>query len=153
MREAFRFFRAQAAIQRRLKVLLDVGLEYLRLGQPADTLSGGECLRLKLAGCLALNRKPRCLFLFDEPCAGSHPADVVRLLDCLDSLLQTGHSLIAIEHNLDLIKCADHVIDLGPDAGAAGGRVVAQGTPEEVARVEQSHTGRCLRRTLKLPPL
>jgi excinuclease ABC subunit A len=148
VREAFRFFRAHAAVERRLKLLLDVGLEYIRLGQPADTLSGGECQRLKLAGHLAASRKPRCLFLLDEPTAGLHMADVSRLLDCFDRLLETGHSLIVIEHNLDVIKCADHVIDLGPGAAAEGGRVVAAGTPEEVARVEASVTGRWLRAVL-----
>ena len=148
VREAFRFFRAYPAIERRLKLLIDVGLEYLRLGQPADTLSGGECQRLKLAGHLAASRKPRCLFLLDEPTAGLHPADVSRLLDCFDRLLQTGHSLIVIEYDLDVIKCADHIIDLGPDAGAEGGQVVAAGTPEVVAQVEASSTGRWLRRVL-----
>jgi excinuclease ABC subunit A len=149
VREAFRFFRAYPAIERRLKLLIDVGLEYLRLGQPADTLSGGECQRLKLAGHLAASRKPRCLFLLDEPTAGLHPADVARLLDCFDRLLQTGHSLIVIEYDLDVIKCADHVIDLGPGAGAAGGEIVASGTPEAVAQVEASQTGRWLRRILQ----
>ncbi len=148
VREAFRFFRAQAAIERRLRLLIDVGLDYLRLGQPADTLSGGESQRLKLAGHLASSRKPRCLFLLDEPTTGLHPADVARLLDCFDRLLQTGHSLIVVEHDLDVIKCADHVIDLGPGAGAAGGRVVAAGTPEEVAAAPASETGRWLRRVL-----
>jgi excinuclease ABC subunit A len=147
-REAFRFFRAQSAVERRLKHLLDVGLDYLRLGQPADTLSGGESQRLKLAGHLASSRKPRCLFVLMEPSEGLHPADVVRLLDCLDRLLGAGHSLILVESNLDVIKSADHVIDLGPEGGAAGGRVVAAGTPEEVARVETSATGRCLREVL-----
>jgi excinuclease ABC subunit A len=148
VREAFRFFRAQHNIERRLKFLLDVGLDYLRLGQPADTLSGGECQRLKLAGHLAASRKPRCLFLLDEPTAGLHPADVTRLLDCFDRLLQTGHSVVVVEHDLDVIKCADHVIDLGPGAGAAGGRVVAAGTPEEVAQVAESATGVALRGVL-----
>jgi excinuclease ABC subunit A len=147
VREAFRFFRAQPAIERRLKLLIDVGLEYIRLGQPADTLSGGEAQRLKLAGHLASSRKPRCLFLLDEPTTGLHPADVAHLLSCFDSLLQTGHSLIVVEHDLDVIKCADHVIDLGPGAGAEGGRVVATGTPEEVA-ASDSETGRWLRRVL-----
>jgi excinuclease ABC subunit A len=147
-REAFRFFRAHAAIERRLKMLLDVGLDYMRLGQPADTLSGGESQRLKLAGNLAASRKPRCLFLLDEPTTGLHTADVVRLLDCFDRLLETGHSLIVVEHDLDVIKCADHVIDLGPGAGAEGGTVVAEGTPEAVAAVEESHTGRWLRHVL-----
>jgi excinuclease ABC subunit A len=148
VREAFRFFRAYPAIERRLKLLIDVGLEYLRLGQPADTLSGGECQRLKLAGHLAASRKPRCLFLLDEPTAGLHPADVARLLDCFDRLLQTGHSLIVVEYDLDVIKCADHIIDLGPGAGAEGGEIVASGTPEDVAQVEASQTGRWLRRVL-----
>jgi excinuclease ABC subunit A len=147
-REAFRFFRAQPAIERRLRLLLDVGLDYLRLGQAADTLSGGESQRLKLAGHLASSRRPRCLFLLDEPTTGLHPADVSRLLDCFDRLLQTGHSLIVVEHDLDVIKCADYVIDLGPGAGAEGGRVVAEGTPEEVAEAPESQTGRWLRRVL-----
>jgi excinuclease ABC subunit A len=151
VREAFRFFRAHPHIERRLKLLLDVGLEYIRLGQPADTLSGGECQRLKLAGHLASSRKPRCLFLLDEPTAGLHPADVARLLDCFDRLLETGHSLVVTEHNLDVIKCADYVIDLGPGAAAEGGRLVAAGTPEEVAAVEASHTGRWLRTVLPRP--
>jgi excinuclease ABC subunit A len=149
VREAFRFFRAQPLVERRLKLLLDVGLEYIRLGQPADTLSGGECQRLKLAGHLASSRKPRCLFLLDEPTAGLHPADVARLLDCFDRLLETGHSLVVIEHNLDVIKCADYVIDLGPGAAAEGGCLVAAGTPEEVAQVEASYTGRWLQKVLQ----
>jgi excinuclease ABC subunit A len=148
VREAFRFFRASAAIERRLKLLLDVGLDYLRLGQPADTLSGGEGQRLKLAGHLAASRKARCLFLLDEPTAGLHPADVVRLLDSFDRLLEAGHSLIVVEHNLDVIKSADYVIDLGPGAAAEGGRVVAAGTPEEVARVEESVTGQWIQKVL-----
>lgn len=147
-REAFRFFRAQPLIGRRLKPLLDVGLDYLRLGQPFDTLSGGECQRLKLAAHLAASRKPRTLFLLLEPTAGLHPADVARLLDCLARLLESGHSLIVVEHDLDVIKCADYVIDLGPEAGDAGGFIVAVGTPEEVAQVESSQTGRWLRRVL-----
>ncbi|MCI0458300.1 MAG: AAA family ATPase, partial [Gemmataceae bacterium] len=122
---------------------------YLRLGQPADTLSGGESQRLKLAGHLASSRRPRCLFLLDEPTTGLHPADVARLLDCFDRLLQTGHSLIVVEHDLDIIKCSDHVIDLGPGAGAEGGRIVAAGTPEQVASVPESRTGAWLRRVLR----
>ncbi|MCC6421820.1 MAG: excinuclease ABC subunit UvrA [Gemmataceae bacterium] len=150
VREAFRFFRAQPTIERRLKLLIDVGLDYLRLGQPAGTLSGGESQRLKLAGHLASSRRPRCLFLLDEPTTGLHPADVARLLDCFDRLVGTGHSLVVIEHDLDVLKCADHIIDLGPGAGADGGRVVAAGTPEEVATAPESRTGRWLRRVL--PP-
>lgn len=145
VREAFRFFRAQRGIEAKLKWLIDVGLDYLRLGQPTDTLSGGECQRLRLAGHLASNRKPRCLFILLEPSAGLHPADTHRLLDCFDRLLSTGHSLIAIEHILDVIKCADYVIDLGPGAGPDGGKIVAQGTPEQVAQIAASATGKFLR--------
>jgi excinuclease ABC subunit A len=145
VREAFRFFRAQKHIERRLKLLLDVGLDYLRLGQAANTLSGGECQRLKLAAHLASNRKPRCLFLLNEPTAGLHPADTARLLDCFDRLLATGHSLIVVEYNLDVIRSADHVIDMGPGAAEAGGRVVATGTPEDIARTPESVTGKWLR--------
>ncbi len=128
--------------------MLDVGLDYLRLGQATDTLSGGEAQRLKLAGHLAASRKPRCLFLFDEPTAGLHPADIARLLECFDRLLQAGHSLIVLENQLDVIKSADFVLDLGPDAGKEGGRVVAAGTPEEVAAVPESITGKHLRSVL-----
>ncbi len=145
VREAFRFFRAHGHIERRLKMLLDVGLDYLRLGQPLDTLSGGECQRLKLAGHLAASRKPRCLFLLDEPTVGLHPADVARLLDCFDRLLQTGHSLVVVENDLDVIRAADHLIDLGPGAGQEGGRVVVAGTPEQVAAHDGSKTGQALR--------
>jgi excinuclease ABC subunit A len=145
VREAFRFFRTQRGLERKLKWLLDVGLEYLRLGQPTDSLSGGEGQRLKLAGHLAASRKPRCLFVLIEPSAGLHPADVQRLLDCFDRLLATGHSLLVVEHNLDVIQCADHVIDLGPGAGPEGGTIVAAGTPEQVAACEASVTGRYLR--------
>ena len=109
VREAFRFFRAQRNIEKRLKYLLDVGLEYLRLGQPIETLSGGECQRLKLAGHLATSRKPRCLFILLEPTTGLHRADVEHLLACLQRLLETGHSLLVIEHHLEIIKYADHI--------------------------------------------
>ncbi len=127
-----------------MRHLLDVGLDYLRLGQPVDTLSGGEAQRLKLAGHLAASRKPHCLFLLIEPSAGLHPADVQRLQGSLHRLLDAGHSLVLVEHDIDVIRGADHVIDLGPEAGAAGGRIVAAGTPEEVAQVEASATGRWL---------
>jgi excinuclease ABC subunit A len=134
VREAFRFFRAQPLIERRLKILFDVGLDYLPLGQPADTLSGSECQCLKLAGHLAFSKKPRCLFILCEPTTGLHMADVERLLECFDRLLATGNSLIVTEHNRDVIQCADHVIELGPGAGASGGRIVAAGTPEEIGQ-------------------
>lgn len=149
VREAFRFFRAKRSVERKLKYLLDVGLDYLRLGQSAETLSGGECQRLKLAGHLASSRKPRCLFILNEPAAGLHQADVARLLDCFDRLLETGHSLLVVEYNLNVIKCADWVIDMGPGAGVDGGRIVAAGTPEDIARASDSLTGRHLRALLQ----
>ena len=142
--EAFRFFRGQKKLQARLKSLLDVGLDYLRLGQPANTLSGGEAQRLKLAEQLAVKRHGRTLFLLDEPTTGLHFSDIVKLVDCFDALIEVGHSIIVVEHNLQLMKAADWVIDLGPGAADEGGRLVAQGTPEEVAECEESATGRAL---------
>jgi len=158
-REAFGFFRNQPKVQARLRPLLDVGLEYLRLGQPASTLSGGEAQRLKLANHLvttpgAITRaagRSHTLFLFDEPTSGLHPADTLKLLDALASLLTLGHSLIVVEHTPEVMAAADWVIDLGPGAGDAGGRVVAQGTPEGVARAD-TPTGRVLARTLGRAP-
>ncbi|MGO9598301.1 MAG: excinuclease ABC subunit UvrA [Isosphaeraceae bacterium] len=140
-REAFIFFRHRPKIQARLRPLLDIGLDYLRLGQPARALSGGEAQRLKLAAFLgsstaALNRAgniTQTVFILDEPTAGLHPFDMLRLLDALNSLVDRGHSVIVIEHSPEVMICADWIIDIGPGAGEAGGRVVAQGTPEEVA--------------------
>ncbi|MEX2168160.1 MAG: excinuclease ABC subunit UvrA [Pirellulales bacterium] len=142
--EAFRFFRGQKKLQARLKSLLDVGLDYLRLGQPANTLSGGEAQRLKLAEQLAVRRHGRTLFLLDEPTTGLHFSDIVKLVDCFDALIEVGHSIIVVEHNLQLMRVADWIIDLGPGAADEGGRVVTQGTPEEVAKCEESATGRAL---------
>ncbi|MDX1946551.1 MAG: excinuclease ABC subunit UvrA [Pirellulaceae bacterium] len=147
-REAFTFFRGQAKVQARLKQLLDVGLDYLQLGQPANTLSAGEAQRLKLAAHLSEATRSRTLFLLDEPTTGLHPSDVVTLLDCFEALLSVGHSLIIVEHNLQLMRAADYIIDLGPEAGDGGGRIVAQGTPEEVAACSDSHTGRVLKESL-----
>src|SRR6185295_11146589 len=144
VREAFIFFRGQPKVQARLKRLMDVGLDYLRLGQGANTLSSGEAQRLKLAGYLSGARRNRTLFLLDEPTTGLHFADVVTLLDCFEALLAVGHSLIVVEHNLQLMKAADYLIDLGPGAADRGGRVVAKGTPEEVAACGDSETGRYL---------
>ncbi|MFO0790756.1 MAG: excinuclease ABC subunit UvrA [Pirellulales bacterium] len=143
-REAFMFFRGQRKVQAKLKFLLDVGLDYLRLGQPATTLSGGEAQRLKLAAHLAAKRRGRGLFLLDEPTTGLHFCDIVQLMDCFDALLEVGHSLVIVEHNLQLMKAADWIIDLGPGAADAGGRVVAAGTPEEIAACAESITGRVL---------
>jgi excinuclease ABC subunit A len=147
-REAFTFFRGQRKIQTQLKFLLDVGLDYLRLGQPATTLSGGEAQRLKLAANLAVKRRGRTLFILDEPTTGLHFSDIVQLVDCFDALIEVGHSLIVVEHNLQLMKAADWIIDLGPGAANDGGRVVATGTPEEIANSKESVTGRVLKEAL-----
>ena len=147
--EAFRFFRGQKKIQSRLKTLIDVGLDYLQLGQPASTLSGGEAQRLKLAGRLAAKGATRTLFVLDEPTTGLHPSDVEQLVDCFDALVDVGHSLLVIEHNVPLMMAADWIIDLGPGAASEGGRIVVQGTPEEVAACEASATGEALAEALR----
>ena len=148
VREAFTFFRGRTKVQAKLKRLIDVGLDYLRLGQPANTLSAGEAQRLKLAAYTSSAKRNRTLFLLDEPTTGLHFSDIVQLLDCFDALLSVGHSLIVVEHNLQLIKAADYVIDVGPGAAEEGGQIVVQGTPEQVARSEQSITGRYLAEVL-----
>ncbi len=149
VREAFTFFRGRAKAQARLKRLIDVGLDYVRLGQPANTLSGGEAQRLKLAGYMSSAKRGRSLFLLDEPTTGLHFADVVQLLDCFDALLAVGHSLIVVEHNLQLIKAADYIIDLGPGAADEGGKVVVQGTPEMITHNPESVTGKYLAEALR----
>ena len=148
-REAFSFFRGQPKAQGKLKALIDVGLDYIRLGQPATTLSSGEAQRLKLALYLNSSRKRRTLFLLNEPTSGLHMRDVVRLVDCFDALISVGHSFIVIEHNLQLIKHADWIIDLGPGAADRGGQIVVQGTPEQVVECEHSVTGRYLKTELE----
>ena len=150
VREAFTFFRGSPKVQTRLKQLIDVGLDYLRLGQPANTLSGGEAQRLKLAGYMSAAKRSRTLFILDEPTTGLHFADVTQLLDCFDALVSVGHSLIVVEHNLQMMKSADWIIDLGPGAAEKGGQIVAAGTPEEVARNPRSATGRLLKQALSL---
>ena len=144
VRRAAAFFRGQPKVQARLQQLIDVGLDYLRLGQAANTLSAGEAQRLKLAGYLSAPRRGRTLFLLDEPTTGLHYSDVIQLLDCFEALLSMGHSLIVVEHNLQMVQAADYVIDLGPDAADRGGEIVAQGTPEHVAQCPDSATGRVL---------
>ncbi len=139
--EARQFFRGSAKVQQKLKVLSDVGLDYLRLGQAATTLSSGEGQRLKMAAYLASASRRRTLFLLDEPTSGLHTNDIVQLLDCFDALLEAGHSLIVVEHNLHLMAVADHIIDIGPGPAGSGGRVVASGTPEEIAQCKESITG------------
>jgi excinuclease ABC subunit A len=146
--EAAEFFAAQPAIVRRLKTLQDVGLGYIRLGQPATTLSGGEAQRIKLSRELSKRATGQTLYVLDEPSVGLHAADVARLLEVLQRLVDKGNSVIIIEHHPDIIKSADWIIDLGPEGGDAGGYVVAEGTPEEVAQVEGSYTGQFLQRIL-----
>jgi excinuclease ABC subunit A len=145
IRTAYTFFRGQPKIQSRLKCLIDVGLDYVTLGQPATTLSSGEGQRLKLAAFLALASRKSTLFLLDEPTTGLHFSDIIRLVDCFDALIADGHSLIVIEHHPLLMQAADYLIDLGPGAAEAGGRVIAQGTPAQVAKVSESRTGEILR--------
>jgi excinuclease ABC subunit A len=144
VREALTFFSASPKVLRRLHVLDEIGLGYLRLGQPATTLSGGEAQRIKIASHLASQSGERMLYILDEPTTGLHFDDIAKLLTAFKKLLQAGHSLLVIEHNLDVIKTADWIIDLGPEGGDAGGAIVAVGTPEEIARVPASHTGRHL---------
>lgn len=147
--EANAFFGDVAAIASKLSVLEEVGLGYLKLGQPATTLSGGEIQRIKLAKELSRRSGGRSLYLLDEPTTGLHVADVARLLQLLQRLVDAGNTVIAIEHNLDLIKSADWVIDLGPEGGSAGGRIIAEGTPEQIAEIDGSYTGRALRAALQ----
>ncbi len=146
--EALEFFANLPKIQRKLQVLHDVGLDYIKLGQPATTLSGGEAQRVKLSTELARRSTGKTLYILDEPTTGLHMADVHRLLEVLDRLVDAGDTVVVIEHNLDVIKRADHVIDLGPEGGLGGGRVIAAGTPEELAAVAESHTGQYLKPVL-----
>lgn len=146
--EALEFFHGERRVTSRLKGLHDVGLGYIRLGQPATTLSGGEAQRVKLAANLVAPAHDHTLFILDEPTTGLHFDDIATLLRSFNALIDAGHSLIVIEHNLDVIRAADWVIDLGPEAGESGGHVVAEGTPEQVAQSEQSHTGQFLRKVL-----
>jgi excinuclease ABC subunit A len=146
--EALRFFADSPRIVTRLSVLVAVGLGYIRLGQPATQLSGGEAQRLKLALHISDTQTKNTLFLFDEPTTGLHFDDIKKLLRTFDRLVEKGATLIVIEHNLDVIKCADWIIDLGPEGGDGGGHVVAKGTPEKVAVCAESHTARYLREAL-----
>ena len=139
--EAISFFRNIPQVRAKLQTLFEVGLGYLQLGQHATTLSGGEAQRVKLTAELC----KKTLYILDEPTTGLHFADIDRLLTVLQSLVDAGNTVLVIEHNLDVIKCADYIIDLGPEGGEQGGRVVACGSPEEVARVKDSHTGRFLK--------
>ena len=146
--EAAEFFEPIQAIHRYMKTLVDVGLGYVRLGQAATTLSGGEAQRVKLATELQKRSRGRSIYVLDEPTTGLHFHDVQKLLQVLNGLVEKGNSVVVIEHNLDVIKSADWIIDLGPEGGSGGGTIVATGTPEEVAAIEESHTGRFLAETL-----
>ncbi|MGN0702736.1 MAG: excinuclease ABC subunit UvrA [Lentihominibacter sp.] len=146
--EALEFFRNHPAISRQLQTLEDVGLGYIKLGQPSTQLSGGEAQRIKLASELSRRSTGRTLYILDEPTTGLHFADVDKLLQMLNTLVEQGNTVVVIEHNLDVIKCADHIIDLGPDGGARGGNIVAEGTPEEIAEAEGSYTGEFLKKIL-----
>jgi excinuclease ABC subunit A len=151
VREAREHFSAHRDIERILGTLEDVGLGYVRLGQSSPTLSGGEAQRIKLSRELARVATGRTLYILDEPTTGLHFEDIRKLLRVLDRLVEAGNTVVVIEHNLDVIKSADWLIDLGPEGGAGGGRVLATGTPEQLAHVEESFTGQYLSRVLKTP--
>jgi excinuclease ABC subunit A len=151
--EALEFFRPVSNIAAKLQTLNDVGLGYIHLGQPATTLSGGEAQRVKLATELSRRATGRTLYVLDEPTTGLHFADVEKLLEVLHRLVEGGNTVLVIEHNLDVIKTADWIVDLGPDGGLRGGRIIADGTPEQVAAAAGSATGEYLARVLRGEPL
>jgi len=144
--EAYGFFRDDRMLSRKLLIMKELGLGYLILGQKSNTISGGEAQRIKLAYELSKNKGTRDnLYVLDEPSTGLHPADIEKLIYCLNRLVDSGNSVVVIEHNLDIIKSADYIIDMGPDGGIDGGQVVAQGTPYEICMSDNSYTGRALR--------
>ncbi len=146
--EALVFFDAVPKIKRKLQTISDVGLAYITLGQPATTLSGGEAQRMKLASELQRVSTGKTLYILDEPTTGLHTHDIAKLLEVLQRLVDAGNTVLVIEHNLDVIKTADYIIDIGPEGGTGGGMVIATGTPEEVAKVEASYTGQYLEKIL-----
>ena len=147
--EALEYFENLPKIHRKVQTMVEVGLGYVKLGQSSTTLSGGEAQRVKLATELARTSTGKTIYVLDEPTTGLHAADVHKLIEVLQQLVDAGNTVLVIEHNLDVIKTADHIIDLGPEGGDEGGHVVACGTPEEVAAVEGSYTGRYLKEYLK----
>ena len=149
--EGLSFFDGIPKIRRKLQTLFDVGLGYVKIGQSSTTLSGGEAQRVKLAAELAKRGTGKTIYILDEPTTGLHTDDVSRLLTVLQRLCDGGNTVLVIEHNLDVIKCADHIIDLGPEGGAGGGTVIATGTPEEIAEVKSSYTGQFLKKKLQQP--
>ena len=146
--EGCEFFQNIPKIARKLQTLYDVGLGYIKIGQSSTTLSGGEAQRVKLATELSKRSTGKTIYILDEPTTGLHIADVHRLIEVLQKLVDTGNTVVVIEHNLDLIKTADHIIDLGPEGGDRGGTLVATGTPEQVAKVKESYTGQYLKKML-----
>jgi excinuclease ABC subunit A len=146
--QAYEFFQNVTPVRSKLQALLDVGLGYITLGQSATTLSGGESQRVKLSKELSRRATGRTLYILDEPTTGLHFADTQKLLDMLNQLVDAGNTVVVIEHNLDVIKTADWIIDLGPEGGDRGGRIVAQGTPEDIVAVKESYTGQFLKRIL-----
>ena len=146
--EALKFFENRPQIKRKIQTLYDVGLGYMKLGQPATTLSGGEAERVKLAYELQKRPTGKTIYILDEPTTGLHTDDVKRLINVLQSIVDHGDTVIIIEHNLDIIKSSDYVIDLGPEGGFRGGKIVAQGTPEQVAKTPGSYTGEYLKKVL-----
>jgi excinuclease ABC subunit A len=146
--QAFSFFENIPGVKSKLKTLVDVGLGYVRLGQPATTLSGGEAQRIKIAKELSKKNTGNTLYLLDEPTTGLHFADIHNLLEVLNYFVETGNTVVVIEHNMDVIKTADHIIDLGPEGGERGGYVVGTGTPEEIVEIEGSYTGQYLKSVL-----
>lgn len=142
--DSLEYFKNLPRIERKIQTLLDVGLGYMKLGQPATTLSGGEAQRVKLASELYRRSTGRTLYILDEPTTGLHTDDIDRLLKVLQRLVENGDTVLVIEHNLDVIKTVDHIIDLGPEGGTRGGHIVATGTPEDVVKVKGSYTGQYL---------
>jgi excinuclease ABC subunit A len=149
--QAYRFFENIGAIRNKLKTVIDVGLGYIRLGQPATTLSGGEAQRVKLSRELSKRETGRTVYILDEPTTGLHMEDISKLLEVLNRLADAGNTVVVIEHHMDIIKSADYIIDLGPEGGDEGGYVVGFGTPEELSENETSHTGRFLKKKLSSP--
>ena len=147
--EALHFFERVPQIRDKVQTLFDVGLGYVRLGQPSTELSGGEAQRIKLASELSRRATGRTIYVLDEPTTGLHFEDIRKLVEILHRLVEGGNSVVVIEHNLDVIKNADYIIDMGPEGGERGGNVIAEGTPEEVASVQQSYTGQFLKKILK----
>ena len=147
--EAYEFFKNIPVLEKKLKVLKDVGLGYIKLGQPATTLSGGEAQRIKLSAELSKSSRGKSIYILDEPTTGLHFQDIKKLLEVLNRLVEKGNTVVVIEHNLDVIKTADYIIDIGPEGGIGGGKIIATGTPEELSREKKSYTGKYLKKYLQ----